>query len=303
MAGKIPESATSKVVDSSKVPESATSNVKDSKTVPKNAVANVKVKDSWNFSFSYWNQDKYFGLNYQNVNKNWFVTLLERLKDLSNKSIEDVTKGHANRDFYHFHVIDWDKSSINESDFNKCIPTDYQGEQTEITQIFIDKSKGRIVGFMDANSVYQIVFLDPAHNMQLCSYNEYTIRKTAILPSCYAKHQNKFVGILDKSKTLQTGQVESLIEEIQGILNNEGYDTESRFVTIPEVHFEKIDKILEKVQHYDSLDYLIMDALDALEQKHEKELAEKKAAECEELSDEWITEDLKPLIEDDGDGK
>ena len=143
-------------------------------------IKNIRgMERKWCFSFQYWDQRKYFGLG--EVRKEWFADLLRILKDLSLKYVEEIVKDSRAKQVFRFHTINWEKCSITKEEFNSYIPKEYRSKETDIVQFQIAKSKGRVVGFLDAESVFQIVLLDPAHNMQLSQHNDYKKVKTSIL--------------------------------------------------------------------------------------------------------------------------
>lgn len=117
------------------------------------------------FSFQYYKQIPYFQLGEQD-NK-WFVSLLERLKDLSGKDsslMADVTAKKA----YRLHPIVWDQPNIpikkNDLDW---VPNEYRdNEEIEFQQFEITQSTGRVVGFFnETNEIFHVVLLDPKHNI------------------------------------------------------------------------------------------------------------------------------------------
>ena len=88
----------------------------------------------WVFSFVYWRQIKNFGLECSKVNAGWFVSLLDRLKDLSSKSIEEIKI--STDEIWRCHAIDWEHrhTTIKKRDFS-WIPSDYlESEEIEFYQ-------------------------------------------------------------------------------------------------------------------------------------------------------------------------
>jgi hypothetical protein len=64
----------------------------------------------WAFSLAYWRQIEFFGLECEKVNEKWFVSLLERFRDLSQLAIEEVVNDHS--DLWRFHSINWGQKGI-----------------------------------------------------------------------------------------------------------------------------------------------------------------------------------------------
>ncbi len=164
------------------IPKIATQNISNrGRGIPQNATdKKIPREKKWEFSFQYWEQIKYFGLKHQEVDTRWFVSLLKRLKDLSSEHLEGVLRDGAKRKVHRIHSINWDLSSIPKHTFYNHIPKEYQTDETDIIQFQIEKSKGRVVGFLDFNSTFQVVLLDPVHNMQLSKHNDRKKTKTEI---------------------------------------------------------------------------------------------------------------------------
>ena len=86
----------------------------------------------------------------------WFITLIETLKEISTLTPDELRTKQRNH--YDYHPHDWDKVSAK---FNF---SDEFLEQVEGVQFRLSSSIGRVHGFMIGNRFY-IVWLDPHHNM------------------------------------------------------------------------------------------------------------------------------------------
>ena len=64
----------------------------------------------WAFSFRFWRQTEFFGLD--KAQPTWFVSLLERLAELSGLVIDDFRSDAAARSYHRYHEIDWDQKNI-----------------------------------------------------------------------------------------------------------------------------------------------------------------------------------------------
>jgi hypothetical protein len=131
----------------------------------------------WSFSFRFWRQIQYFGLD--QTRRKWFVSLLEKLTELSGQSIESFVSNTSRRqNVYRYHPIDWSKKNvpISPKDLH-WIDKTYTENETEypLMQIQISKAIGRIVGFWDEHRVFNIVLLDPLHNIQPCKHFGYKV--------------------------------------------------------------------------------------------------------------------------------
>ncbi|MBC5775735.1 hypothetical protein H8S95_16780 [Pontibacter sp. KCTC 32443] len=124
--------------------------------------------DNWAFSFKYFNQIPYFGVD--RVRNNWFVSLLERLKDLCNKEKEALFKDKKLKSDYRYHPIDWEHRNvpIQRSDLT-WLKKEYLENDVEypLFQFQVSKGFGRVVGFWNEDdTLFYIVLLDPLHNIQ-----------------------------------------------------------------------------------------------------------------------------------------
>lgn len=120
----------------------------------------------WCFSFRFFRQIENFGLSNSSVE--WVSSVLERLQDLSTHRIDDLEEERI-ADGYRYHPINWHSKNIPiEQDSLDWIRDDYRKNPDEfpILQFMVSKAKGRIVGFFDEENIFQIVLLDPLHNIQ-----------------------------------------------------------------------------------------------------------------------------------------
>jgi hypothetical protein len=133
----------------------------------------------WTFGFCSFNQIKYFG--FDNIASTWFASLFERLKDLSGETVDgflqDVDKKQARR----FHDIDWAATAIpiKRSDLD-WLPVEVKNNPDEfpMQQFQVSKALGRIVGYFDGEQVFQIVLLDPLHNLQPSGAHNYRVTRS-----------------------------------------------------------------------------------------------------------------------------
>lgn len=80
----------------------------------------------------------------------WFLSLLDCLKDVSNKRISDLRTS-----IHDLHPVDWEKA-------NTRPPAG--AEQLDFWQFRLNKSLGRVIG-IKVESTFYIVWLDPHHNL------------------------------------------------------------------------------------------------------------------------------------------
>jgi hypothetical protein len=140
----------------------------------------------WSFSFRYYKQINYFGLDTAKANAQWFVSLLERLGDLSQKKLSEFFTDRAlqGKAGYRFHAIDWNHKNIpiQREELN-WLPNNYLNNEAEfpLFQFQISKAKGRVVGFFDESMTFNVVLLDPLHNIQPSKSFGYTVDKCSPL--------------------------------------------------------------------------------------------------------------------------
>lgn len=172
---------------------------KDTQKVQKRLADTSKLGLKISFSFELFEQINYFGLG--DCDENWYLLLLKALKSLSNMTTKELLDNNKQ---LHYHKIDWN---------NKNIPIQQEDlawideeNRTNLWQIHITKSKGRIIGFI-YNQTFYIVLLDPKHNMQPCKRNKYNVRETTI-KTCESENTydeleikyNELVAVIQKSE-------------------------------------------------------------------------------------------------------
>ncbi|MFA6090005.1 MAG: hypothetical protein WC755_09185 [Candidatus Woesearchaeota archaeon] len=126
-------------------------------------------KHKWSFSFEHFNQIQYFGLD-RGVNNSWFVSLIERMKELSSIHPEDFFRNRILKDRWRYHEVNWNSTNIpiSKSDL-KWVDKELLNNDIDFPfyQFHVSKAKGRIVGFWNGgHTIFYIVLLDPLHNIQ-----------------------------------------------------------------------------------------------------------------------------------------
>ena len=146
-------------------------------------IGDVPAKAKVRFGFKHWRQINFFGVD--QVEKSWFISLLERLVELSAIDVADLLGETGSRvgEKLRFHEVDFTKKNvpIKRSEIN------WLGAKIEepaadiiLQQFHISKALGRVVGFFDAESVFQVVLLDPFHNIQPSKHYDYRVRDTYV---------------------------------------------------------------------------------------------------------------------------
>lgn len=84
------------------------------------------------------------------ISGKWFLDLLDCLKSVSNKTVAELKVS-----MHDLHPITWSSTNTN---------APFNSEQYDFWQFRINKSKGRVIGFL-IDGVFYVVWLDPHHNL------------------------------------------------------------------------------------------------------------------------------------------
>ncbi|EKJ94377.1 hypothetical protein C241_19462 [Bradyrhizobium lupini HPC(L)] len=183
----------------------------------------VPEKKLWSFSLRYWQQADMFGVGHKD--NGWFISLCERLAALSRLGLDEFIKDQSLRDNFRYHEINWAGKNVPvaRKDFD-WIASDYLDNPDEFPfyQFHVSKALGRVVGFFDETQVFNVVILDPNHNIQPSDYNNYKIRPTkvgncnysaltslaaSIVEKCECGMKHELIAELDSKMLEQTGGV------------------------------------------------------------------------------------------------
>ncbi len=144
-------------------------------------------KRLWSFSFKYYRQIDYFGLD--GMPNKWFVTLLDKFNELSKQDINAFSADYSLKIANRYHVIDWSAKNIpiKRDDINWIEKNIIDNEEDfPFYQFQLSKALGRVIGFWESDySSFNVVLLDPKHNLQPSKYFDYKVDKTAILECEY----------------------------------------------------------------------------------------------------------------------
>jgi len=169
----------------------------------------------WKFSFRYWREVEYFGFN--RTDSGWFVSLLERLASLSNEDVDKFLSDRRKRDMLRYHTIDWGQKNIpiQRRDLY-WLPKDIQENEEELPmmQFQLSTSLGRVVGFWDRDLVFNIVLLDPFHNIQPSKDYDYRVDPCNPLCCDYTKLLMSLDEILESQCETKECEVAKRIKSI-----------------------------------------------------------------------------------------
>lgn len=88
------------------------------------------------------------------IEAKWFIRLLDALKEASKRTVYELEQSSVH-----------DLHSVDPKKINPKIPEQHKDE--EFKQFRLNKSRGRVVGFLIDN-IFHIVWLDPYHNLTNC---------------------------------------------------------------------------------------------------------------------------------------
>lgn len=155
----------------------------------------------WSFSFKYFKQIDYFGLN--GMQNKWFITLLDKFNELSKYDINLFSADHALKIANRYHIIDWNAKNIplKRAEINWIDKDIIENEEDfPFFQFQLSKALGRIIGFWESDySSFNIVLLDPKHNLQPSKYFDYKVDNTTILECEFTS----LIVDLDRIKTIE----------------------------------------------------------------------------------------------------
>ena len=123
------------------------------------------------FSFRFFKEDRYFGIG--GKDSGWFSSVLSKLAEISSASYDELMSNMRAKQIWRLHEIDWSANNIPVLRQNLTwLDKPYIDNTTEFPffQFQITTAHGRVVGFWDETGVFNVVFLDPLHNMQPSDY-------------------------------------------------------------------------------------------------------------------------------------
>lgn len=175
------------------------------------------------FSFEHFKQIDNFGIG--NCSQLWHVGLLERLAVLSKMTPKQVLEDNAGSDSLRCHKIDWSAKGVvtERSDFH-WLPDIILNNEDEfpLMQFSISTGTGRVIGFFDNNSsTFNVIVLDPNHNLQPSRKHGYQIIPTTIGVSQYDDLLAKLnkIRTISKKCTKQPCVLNTHINHIENIHN------------------------------------------------------------------------------------
>jgi hypothetical protein len=141
----------------------------------------------WTFGFSHFRQIERFGLD--RTDRGWFVSFLEKLRILSAEIVDDFISDGEKKGRWRFHPIDWTAYEIPiQLEVLDWLPADVRNNQVEfpLHQFQVSMALGRVVGYFDEDQVFQVVLLDPWHNIQPSKSHNYRVDPCSPLSCDYS---------------------------------------------------------------------------------------------------------------------
>jgi len=198
-------------------------------------------KTEWSFSFKYFKQIKYFGLD--KSDSGWFVSLLERFSELCKIDIDLFLRDFNLKDSSRYHDIDWNAQNIpiSRTDCNWVAQDIIENNiDYPFVQFHVSKALGRVVGFWDIN-IFYIVLLDPLHNIQPSKRNDYKINDCNRLSCNYTSLLKDIDDIKRKCANCNTCNI---ISELNSLPRRNNYSNAVIFYLDDDYlsHFKEITK-------------------------------------------------------------
>lgn len=122
------------------------------------------------FGFTFFKEIENFGLRSEGkqIDNAWMLSFVEKLGELGRYTPEELRTNPQLRQNLRHHKIDWQATNIpiRINDLN-WVSADYRNNpEFPFWQFQVSKATGRFVGFYDEQNVFQIVLVDPLHNVQ-----------------------------------------------------------------------------------------------------------------------------------------
>lgn len=136
--------------------------------------------------------------------------------------MDEVTRDQATKASLRIHDIDWDAKNIPISrDDIDWVDEVYWGNPDEypLMQFHISKALGRVVGFLDERQRFNVVLLDPKHNLQPSKFANYRIRSTTIGQCEYTGLLAHAASCIHSAPGLSPEMKSALIDRIHGKVN------------------------------------------------------------------------------------
>ncbi|MGY3578923.1 hypothetical protein [Bradyrhizobium sp. USDA 4504] len=201
---------------------------------PRPLAGNIPPKKKWKFSFRYWRQIEYFGID--QCDKSWFASVLTRFTEVSSLHVEDSLAGSYGSSL-RCHPIDWHAKNIPISKDDIDWIAEYATEELEFMQFSISTGRGRVVGFFDDEQIFNVVLLDPMHNIQPSKKHNYQVRATYIAQCAITKLSVTFEKVITGCPHLSPEQQSEMLATLK--VQNLKYFDAAVHLSISDGHLQK----------------------------------------------------------------
>lgn len=181
----------------------------------------------WTFAFRFFKQIEFFSLDSPKIDSTWLVSVIERLRDMGGQEIDAVLRNSAEAKRLRLHKINWSQTNIpiqrKELDW---LHPDYLSNEDEypLLQFMVSQGKGRIIGFFDEQNVFQIILLDPLHNMQPSKSFGYSVDPCSPLACQFTRLHDSVKDALKRGQCCQCGVIDAVEAVLAENGNSDEYD-------------------------------------------------------------------------------
>jgi hypothetical protein len=135
------------------------------------------------------------------------------------------------------HPIDWSAKNIPIAKDEIDWIGDYSSDEIEFVQFSISTGRGRIVGFFDDEQIFNVVLLDPMHNIQPSKKRNYQVRATYIAQCAITKLSVTFEKLVTGSPHLSSEQQSEMLAALR--TQNLKYFDAAVHLSISDGHLQK----------------------------------------------------------------
>ena len=129
------------------------------------------------------------------------------------EDIDNLTTG-AGAAGIRFHPISWDAKNIPIARSELDWLGDYSSDDFPLVQFHLSKAMGRVVGFFDEDHVFNVVLLDPLHNLQPAKGFGYRVRASHISQCELTKLTVTFQSLILACNHLDAAQKQEMMAKL-----------------------------------------------------------------------------------------
>lgn len=146
---------------------------------------------------------------------------------MSKMTVDKFKQDSEMRKQFHYHKIDWGPSPIERKDFD-WVDDNILNNESEFPffQFSISAGTGRVLGYFDVDSTFQVLLLDPLHNLNPSKYVGYKVQPTTFGKCQYTMLIEQTERIVSYTKSqgvdipegLWGGNIDALTDEFCDVL-------------------------------------------------------------------------------------